>query len=183
MMTKCSKILNSGIQNRRFAIKLFCSSSLLCANLPKLVANNSNNTNNAIESDIIFLTLSKAQKDLFPYILELKIDSFSYLKLILSHSKVSQTTKDSIIDGAINLNKESIKLYGKNYLNLDLLQRENVITMISKTSLGEDWIHTMLVFIVESILGDPIYNINNNEVGWTWLNHHTGLPQPSKAFL
>jgi hypothetical protein len=41
----------------------------------------------------------------------------------------------------------------------------------------------MLKYIMESVLGDPIYDINTKQQGWAWLNHETGYPRPKKAFL
>ncbi|RAX55249.1 hypothetical protein CCY99_00690 [Helicobacter sp. 16-1353] len=164
------------IINRRNAIKIFSSSSLMCV-VPKLIADDN------ISNSDMFRLLSLVQEDLFPYIKELNIDSAAYLKLILAHSKVSQKTKNAIINGAKNLDKESLDMYNKHYIDLDFSNRDRLLKHISKISWGEDWIYDMLVFIMESILGDPIYGINTNENGWKWLNHHTGLPQPNKPFL
>jgi len=36
---------------------------------------------------------------------------------------------------------------------------------------------------MESVLGDPVYNINKDGSGWNWLEHKPGLPRPKEPIL
>ena len=50
--------------------------------------------------------------------------------------------------------------------------------MVSTTE-GENWVSTLLFYICEALLTDPIYGGNPNGIGWAWLAHQPGFPRPS----
>lgn len=130
-----------------------------------------------------YKSLEVFQLDLFPAIKELKANSLHYMKIILNHSKVEHSTKSYIIGGMTSLNNESIKLYKKPYIELSKDKRDEFLVHLSKLSWGRRYMRANLAYILESALGDPVYGINQDELGWKWLNHQTGLPQPTKPFL
>jgi gluconate 2-dehydrogenase gamma chain len=43
---------------------------------------------------------------------------------------------------------------------------------------GKQWISTILRYILEALLTDPIYGGNPNAIGWKWLDHQPGFPRP-----
>jgi len=135
----------------------------------------------------IFGTVSILQEDLFPQTTKVptnkQINAKAYLSLILNHSRVSRSDKKFIRDGVKWLNEESVSKHKKVYAKLSQSQREDILKDISLTSWGESFIDTMLRYIFEAMLGDPIYGINKDESGWKWLNHKTGLPRPKEAYL
>lgn len=129
-------------------------------------------------------TLVLLQEDLFPLSKKLDSNSASYiLKTVLNHSKINDENKQFIRNGVKWLNEECVEMYGKTYIKLSYEQREKVLKTISQVNWGESFIYTMLKYIMESVLGDPIYDINTKQQGWAWLNHETGYPRPKKAFL
>ena len=44
-------------------------------------------------------------------------------------------------------------------------------------------IKTFLSYILEAYLGNPIYGINHNKIGWIDLNYKPGYPQPLKRLF
>jgi len=128
-------------------------------------------------------TISLLQEDLFPLIKKLQSNSALYILKILNHSKISNENKQFIRNGVKWLNEEAVTLYGNVYTKLSFEKRQNVLKQISKVRWGESFIYTMLMYIMESVLGDPIYDINKDGQGWAWLEHETGYPRPTKAFL
>jgi gluconate 2-dehydrogenase gamma chain len=129
-------------------------------------------------------TLVLLQEDLFPLSKELDSNSASYiLKTVLSHSKIDDETKQFIRNGVKWLNEESVAIYGNIYTKLSDEKRQAVLQTIAQVRWGDSFIYTMLQYIMESVLGDPIYDINTKQQGWAWLNHETGYPRPQKAFL
>ena len=128
-------------------------------------------------------TLKIVQKDLFP---EKKIDdsnAYGYLSLILNHSRVSQESKNFLRNGATWLNEESLTRYNKAYIELNANDRQKILQIISKERWGRSWIKTVLTYIMEATLGDPIYGVNKKESGWKWLSHESGLPRPKGILL
>ena len=140
-----------------------------------------------LASAILLDTLSLAQKDLYGDSKEApsfdKLNAKAYLSLILTHTRVDEDIKKFITNGAIWLDEEADLLYKKKYTLLNYEERQKTLASIAKVEWGENWIHTMLGFIYESVLGDTIYGVNKNESGWKWLNHESGLPRPKEPLL
>ncbi len=128
-------------------------------------------------------TLSVVQDDLFPHANILEVNASAYIILIFSHTRVSDEDKDFLRNGVQWLNEESISIYKTIYTKLSPKQRQNVLQTISQRRWGENWIETVLTYIMEATLGDSIYGINKNGAGWRWLNHQSGLPRPKEALL
>ena len=143
--------------------------------------------NTKTQATTIFDTITVLQDDLFPEIKDFgistkTISAKNYLIFVLAHKKVSDSDKKFIKDGIKWLNEEALKLHNKLYTKLTDKQREEVLNSISKQSWGESFIEAMLKYIFEALLGDPIYGINKDEVGWKWLEHKAGLPRPLEIY-
>lgn len=132
-------------------------------------------------------TISAVHKDLFPYadtIPSMKsINAKTYLNKILHHTRVTQENKTFIGDGVKWLNEESISKYKKVYAKLSSKQRQKVLEEISDTDWGDSWLEMIMTYLLEAMLGDPIYGGNKAKSGWVWLHHKAGLPRPTKVLL
>ena len=129
-------------------------------------------------------TIDVVEDDLFPKAKELGIDTSTYLnKIVLHHSRITQEEKLFIKNGVKWLNETALEMYAKTYPKLSATKRQDVLNAISKTQWGENWIHKMLTYIFEAMLGDPIYGGNKSEAGWKWLAFEGGKPRPTEAFL
>ena len=127
-------------------------------------------------------TIELLQSDLFGYFANRS--TIDYLEnIILNHSKISDQEKSFIRNGSRWLNESSIEKYQKPYIKLTKSQREKLIKQISKTRWGDNWLYTIMGYLFEAILGDPIYGINQDEKGWKWLGFEPGLPRAKEAFL
>ncbi|MDF1874841.1 gluconate 2-dehydrogenase subunit 3 family protein [Sulfurimonas sp. SAG-AH-194-I05] len=125
-------------------------------------------------------TLEVLQEDLFPHA---DNNASAYFSLILKHTKVSDASKKFLRNGAKWLNEEAINTYDAIYTKLSSQKRQKILQIIAKESWGESWLQTVLKYILEATLGDPIYGINKKESGWKWLAHESGQPRPTKVFL
>lgn len=128
-------------------------------------------------------TIDLVQNDLFPFAKEQNVDTSSYLKLILNHSRVTHGDKMFIRNGVQWLNEEAVSMYKKSYNSLDAVKRDAVLKKISSERWGESWIKTMLSYIMEAMFSDKLYGVNPNESGQKWLGFSNGLPAPTKALL
>lgn len=132
-------------------------------------------------------TLSLVQSDLFPQSTNVptlkQINANSYLSHVLQHSRISDANKDYLRNGVQWLNEEALELYDKTYIQLSSAQRQNTLKSISEYRWGESWIKTVMTYIYEAMLGDPVYGVNKQESGWNWLNHVGGQPRPKEALL
>jgi gluconate 2-dehydrogenase gamma chain len=128
-------------------------------------------------------TINLVQKDLFAFADKRGVNVAGYIHLILKHSRVSKEDKEFIINGVKWLNEESVEVYKKIYTRLTQSQRQKLLKRIAKTSWGESWIDTILTYIMEAMMSDPIYGVNKNEVGQKWVNHIEGYPRPKEPLL
>ena len=128
-------------------------------------------------------TLALLQEDLFPDISQKlntrTINARAYLSYILHHPRVSDDDKRFVKRGVVWMDEEAKRLFGDSYMQLSSKRRQEVLASVAKTQWGESFIETILTYLFEALLGDPVYGINKDEVGWKWLHHTPGLPRPT----
>jgi gluconate 2-dehydrogenase gamma chain len=69
-------------------------------------------------------------------------------------------------------------LSGRSFLALDDEQQELVLRDIAESDAGENWLSTLLTYLFEALLTDPVYGGNPGGIGWKWLQHVPGFPRP-----
>ena len=140
--------------------------------------------NNTLFASITPLqTLAVVQEDLFPKEMITKANAYAYVSLVFKHSRVSAEDKQFLRNGTKWLNEEAVAKYNKVYTKLSSKERQEILELISNTRWGESWIKTVLSYIMEAVLGDPLYGVNKDEFGWKWLHHSSGLPRPKEMYL
>ena len=128
-------------------------------------------------------TIKVVQNDLFPKAKELGIDTSEYITIIYRHHKISKEDKDFLKNGVKWLNETAQEEHKKIYTKLSDTKRQEVLENIAQTEWGSAWIDTMLRYIFEAMLGDPIYGGNQNRAGWNWLAFKGGEPRPKRIYL
>ncbi|MCF6309211.1 MAG: gluconate 2-dehydrogenase subunit 3 family protein [Sulfurimonas sp.] len=132
-------------------------------------------------------TIAMVHKDLFPDSDMIpnadNINASYYLNSILNHSRVTDENKTFIRNGVKWLNEESVTKYKKIYTKLSSSQRQKILQEIAQTNWGDSWINTIMSYLLEAMLGDPVYGGNRDETGWKWLNHKSGMPRPEEALV
>ncbi len=68
--------------------------------------------------------------------------------------------------------------HNKTFLQLSTVQQNGIIEVIVKSRAGRNWVSTLLTYILEALLMDPVYGGNKNGIGWQWLEHQPGYPRP-----
>lgn len=121
--------------------------------------------------DILF-----PKDELGPGALELKSDL--YLVWVLNDKYLDPADSKYIINGFKKLNKTSKDGYGKRFTKLKSNQQEDLVARISMMDWGQRWLSKMLILIFESMYANPNYRSNPEGIGWRWLNHQEGWPQP-----
>jgi len=128
-------------------------------------------------------TIKVLQYDLFPQAKKLNINTASYMSIIFNHTKIIKEDKEFIKNGVKWLNEEALKMHKTTYTKLFATQREEVLTQIATKEWGESFLHDILSYLFEAMLGDPIYGGNNREAGWKWLAFSGGEPRPKEMYL
>jgi len=132
-----------------------------------------------------WLTIAAVQEHLFPAITgdnvspgANEINALAYLQVMLNAPDADSDEKKFIKKGVSWLNGVSNNSFGQSFLKLNKAKREQVLQIINKSESGTNWLSTLLRYIFEALLTDPIYSGNKNKQGWQWLEHQAGFPRP-----
>lgn len=139
-----------------------------------------------------WLSISEVQQHLFPRTDESvnpqKSSHFSpgakdfnaigYLYTMLHTADADVDERKFIIKGITWLDGMANTMAGASFLKLNYQDRERVLKTISASDTGETWLSTLLRYIFEALLTDPVYGGNTNSIGWQWLEHQPGFPRP-----
>lgn len=109
-----------------------------------------------------------------------EINAIPHLENVIKDPYLKSPRRNLIKNGIKWIDETSIELFDKTFTSLDKTKKESSLRALEKLPKGEAWISTLLNYILEAMLGDPIYNINKNEVGWKLLNHYSGYPRPTQ---
>jgi len=116
--------------------------------------------------------------ELGPGALELKSDL--YLIWVLNDQLLDPWDNEFIIKGFKRLDNEAKSKFDNKFTNLNKSQQEHLIAIASISDWGQDWLSKLLTLIFESMFANPNYGSNPESIGWKWLNHQAGWPQPDK---
>lgn len=108
------------------------------------------------------------------------IHADKHFQSILLDERYDPEKKDYLVAGIEWMEESAQEMYSKEFLFLVESEQETLISEISKEGWGKDWLSRMLTIIFEALLLDPIYNVNPNQLGWKWLEHHPGFPRPTE---
>ncbi|HBR96935.1 MAG TPA: hypothetical protein DD979_06115, partial [Gammaproteobacteria bacterium] len=102
-----------------------------------------------------------------------------FLRGVFMDPKMDPANKQLMIDGAKQLQALCMRETGQRFDGrLGHLQKERLLRQFEQDELGGRFLGKMLEYLIEGLLGSPIYGGNRGEVGWQWLNHSPGYPLP-----
>ena len=129
-----------------------------------------------------FKVIAAVQEVLFPKGLKApsasEFAATAYLLNVSTHSSFWAEDLKLLVNGAKLLINEK-----NNFLNMNPKEQDKALRdFVNNNSKGESWVSLLLFYTLEALLSDPIYGGNKNTLGWKWLRHNTGQPQPKKIF-
>jgi gluconate 2-dehydrogenase gamma chain len=129
-----------------------------------------------------FKVIEAVQKVLFPKDLHapsaFEFGATRYLATVTTHSSFWRDDLKFLIFGTELLINEV-----PTFLTMSPKEQDEVLRdFVKSNSKAESWVSLLLFYTLEALLSDPIYGGNNHELGWKWLKHNTGQPQPKKMF-
>ena len=133
--------------------------------------------------------LAAVQDHLFPSEPEApgaaNVGAIAWLHFVLSDPEIDPTEPEFIKEGLLRLEEIAAETHGGPFLALDSQRREAVLRRLEATPDGKRWIASMLGYILEALLTDPVYGGNPGGVGWKWLEHQPGSlrPTPDKRYF
>ena len=131
-----------------------------------------------------FKVLQALQLVLFPKEGEgpsaLQINADKWIVYVLNDAREPQREKDFIVEHLDGLNQLSIETHKVSYDALSIDRKEDLVELFFEEKAPKRWGSRMLTLIFEALLLDPLYGVNPNNIGWTWLNHNPGMPRPNE---
>ncbi len=109
-----------------------------------------------------------------------QLNTIHHINVYLSDPLIDPDEQKYIINGTGWLDETSHEIFKTGFLSLNHSQQVKILKNILKTSWGESWLSRLLTLTFESLLLDPLYQVNINEAGWQWLHHIPGKPRPQK---
>lgn len=108
-----------------------------------------------------------------------EINALGYLRGVLAEPGRDREENRLILKGADWLDDLSRQRQRAGFLDLADDQREQLLHETSASEQGEHWLSTLLFYLCEALLTDPVYGGNPNGIGWAWLGHTPGFPRPT----
>ncbi len=139
-------------------------------------------SNTASGDAATWIVIDSLQQHLFPAELDSpgarEINALGYLRFVVTDTTLDSDEREFILKGVTWLEDMSIQVFKRSFTVLTQDEREQILKQIVKSSAGENWLSTLLLYITEALLSDPVYGGNTNEAGWRWLQHVSGYPRP-----
>lgn len=127
--------------------------------------------------------LAAVQEHLFPAEIDVpgarEIRALAYLQAVLGDPRGDRDEQRFILKGADWLADLSRLRHQAAFVELDPIRREQLLREVASTPKGENWVSTLLLYLCEALLSDPVYGGNPDGIGWAWLAHQPGFPRPT----
>jgi gluconate 2-dehydrogenase gamma chain len=130
-------------------------------------------------------TLSAVQQQLFPADADgpgaQEIRAAAYLFRAMQLPRFPAEEREFILQGPGWLNELAQQSAQRPFERLDPPQQDRLLHQVAGSRAGENWLSLLLLYIFEALLTNPIYGGNPDGIGWRWLEHDPGFPQPTPA--
>jgi len=102
----------------------------------------------------------------------------SYLVFVLEDERILKEDRDYLLKGAFWLEESAFEMFDRSFLQLNQEKKEELLQDVATYRWGENFIYTTMTYIFEALVSAPVYGSNRDEIGWKYLNHNPGFPQP-----
>lgn len=109
------------------------------------------------------------------------LNIYRYAVNVIEHQQIDEQEKSFIFKGVGWLNGFSQQRHQQDFISLSHEQKESTLRGITRSQAGENWINTLLIYVLEGALSPPAYGGNTEQKGWQWLQHRGGFPLPSEG--
>ncbi|MFM1892669.1 MAG: hypothetical protein RLZ44_1746 [Pseudomonadota bacterium] len=133
-------------------------------------------------ADARWQLIDAVQQHLFPSEPEApgarELKALAYLQWVVADQGLDPEERAFVLQGADWLDGIARETDEGGFLDLDQAGREAVLRRVAQSPAGENWLSTLLLYIFEALLADPVYGANPDGIGWRWLGHQPGFPRP-----
>ena len=97
----------------------------------------------------------------------------------IMHSSYDKDIRAFVIEGA----QEFMSREKKSFLTLNMAEKEKVLRSYEKTNYGSAWLSRIMTLAMEGMFADPIYRVNQAELGWKSIDSYGGYPRAKGRYL
>lgn len=107
-----------------------------------------------------------------------EIHALDYLRFVVSDPRVDREERDFILQGSRWLDDLARQKTGQPFHSLGFDDKEQLLRQVAQSAAGENWVSTLLSYLLEALLTAPAYGGNTDGIGWRWLQYVPGFPLP-----
>ncbi len=107
-----------------------------------------------------------------------EVNALDYLRFVISDNWIDASDREFVLKGTQWLEELSAERQGRPFTELDGDRREALLRQIAATPAGENWLSTLISYLLEALLSAPAYGGNPDRIGWRWLEYVPGFPLP-----
>jgi len=167
--------------------RTFLYNSILLAGTPLFGSDNRRYAKKITLLKEPYQTLEWVLNDLFPPSKSVpgikKLNTIGYFQGVMQDRRIEKEEREFIANGIAWLNEACLKEHKKRYWSLSHEQREKILKKISLLKWGDNWLRSVMSYLFESMLCDPVYGANADMSGWKWLEHTPGHPRPLRVVV
>ncbi|CAH0991329.1 hypothetical protein SIN8267_01432 [Sinobacterium norvegicum] len=112
-----------------------------------------------------------------------EINALAYLRAVSEQPQLDTDSKAFIFNGVNWVNDVAMQSHQQHFSALNNEQQRLLLTTVAKSRAGENWLSMHVRYLFEALLSSPGYGSNIDQIGWQWLQHSGGFPQPSEQKL
>lgn len=112
-----------------------------------------------------------------------EINALGYLQSALAREQAEAREDYAFIAAGASFFRKRVALDhgGRLFDELDQTEREAALQRMAGSTDGANWISMLMYYLLEALLGDPVYGGNVGEAGWKWLGYTPGFPRPPEG--
>jgi gluconate 2-dehydrogenase gamma chain len=107
-----------------------------------------------------------------------EIHALDYLRFVVADARIDVEERDFILQGSRWLDGLARETTAKPFIELGFDDKETLLRQITRSAAGENWVSTLLSYLLEALLTAPAYGGNTDGIGWRWLEYVPGFPLP-----
>ena len=107
-----------------------------------------------------------------------EIHALDYLRFVVADPRIDAEERDFILQGSRWLDDLARQRTNKPFIELGFDEKETLLRQITRSAAGENWVSTLLSYLLEALLTAPAYGGNTDGIGWRWLEYIPGFPLP-----
>ncbi|NNJ64478.1 MAG: gluconate 2-dehydrogenase subunit 3 family protein [Xanthomonadales bacterium] len=107
-----------------------------------------------------------------------EIHAPDYLRFVVADSRIDLEERDFILQGSRWLDDLARERKAKPFVELGFDDKEKLLRQVTRSAAGENWVSTLLSYLLEALLTAPAYGGNTDGIGWRWLEYVPGFPLP-----